>query len=98
MNIKTVTPFILVLLTGCAYRYGAGYFIANDKKLPEPEDYPMTLPTAVPVASNSPREPCAEEGVKTTKLEVVNKIDHANQTLTTTAVTETHTTPPAPCP
>jgi len=98
MDIKTATPFIFVLLTGCAYRYGAGYFIGPEKKQPEPEDYPMALPTAVPVASSAPKEPCVEEGVKTTTLEVTNQLDSKNQTIKTTAVTETHTTPPTPCP
>lgn len=94
---KIAIPFMLCLLSGCAYRYGAGYFIGGDKH-PEPEDYPMTLPTAVPVASSPPKEPCVEEGVKTTTLEVTNQLDSKNQTIKTTAVTETHTTPPVPCP
>ena len=59
-------------LTGCAYRYGAGYFIANDKKLPEPEDYPMTIPSSPPPATSAV-PPCPEEAPGCTTLEPVGQ-------------------------
>lgn len=90
---RNMTILMTLLLTGCAYRYGTGYFIAGDKKPPEPEDYPMTIPSSAPViASAEPKIPCDEEGVKTTTLEVTNQLDSKNQTIKTTAVTETHET------
>ena len=91
MKIYYAIPF---LLTGCAYRYGAGYFIGPEKKQPEPEDYPMTIASATPqpTASAEVKPPCDTEGVKTTTLEVTNQLDSKNQTIKTTAVTETHET------
>ena len=80
MKIKIM--LLCCLLSGCSYRYGTGYF-SND--IP-----PATAPAAYPVATAQP-EPVAKkqcDGEKTTKLEVVNKLDSKNQTLTTD-VTET---------
>ena len=90
MKYQLIIP---LLLTGCAYRYGTGYFISNDKKPPEPEDYPMTIPAPSASPSAVVEEiPCNEEGVKTTTLEVTNQLDSKNNTIKTTAVTETHET------
>jgi hypothetical protein len=75
--------------------------LEENESLPSPEDYAMTLPSAEPVApvvSSAPKESCVEEGVKTATLEVTNQLDSKNQMIKTTAVTETHTTPPTPCP
>lgn len=96
MKTKTIHLTFCILLAGCTYRYGTRSFVVDGRKEPEPDHYPMTLPSAEPVATS--KAPCTEEGVKTTKLEVTNKIDSVNQTLTTTAVTETHVAPPDPCP
>jgi hypothetical protein len=95
MKIELTIPFCIIL-TGCAYRYGTGYF-TNDPVPPAvPVAYPVpTAEPATPVVVN--KEPCVEEGVKTTTLEVTNQLDSKNQTIKTTAVTETHTTTPAPC-
>ena len=76
---------LTLLLPGCAYRYGAGYFIANDKKEPEPEHYPMSLPSTT--AATSEPIPCPES--KST-IEVKNTLDNKTNTITTTA-TSTHT-------
>lgn len=92
MKIYYTIPF---LLTGCAYRYGTGYFLGGETpKQPEPEHYPMTIPSSTPqpTASAGPKIPCDTEGVKTTTLEVTNQLDSKNQTIKTTAVTETHET------
>lgn len=95
MKIELAIPFC-IMLTGCSYRYGTGYF-ANDPPPPVPVAYPVpATEPATPVVVN--KEPCVEEGVKTTTLEVTNQLDSKNQTIKTTAVTETHTTPPVPCP
>jgi len=81
---KTIIVLAL-LLPGCAYRYGTGYFIAGDKKEPEPDHYPMTLPSA---AATAPEPiPCPE--AKST-IEVKNTLDSKTNTITTTA-TSTHT-------
>ena len=96
---KTTIIFAL-MLTGCAYRYGAGYFMNDVPQQPvhvvDPPPEPET--TAQPVASAAPsaKPPCHEEPVKTTTLQVTNQIDQKNQTLTTTAVTESHLSTP-PC-
>lgn len=88
------------LLSGCAYRYGTGYFMNDLPPANAPAAYatPSAAPTPEPTAVAVTKEPCVEEGVKTTTLEVTNQLDSKNQTIKTTAVTETHTTPPAPCP
>lgn len=95
-----ITPAILLCftLTGCAYRYGTGYFMNDLPPANAPTAYPTSEPKPAPIASSTPKEPCVEEGVKTTTLEVTNQLDSKNQTIKTTAVTETHTTPPTPCP
>ena len=90
---KTTIIFAL-MLTGCAYRYGAGYFMNDVLQRPVHVVDPLLEPetTAQPVASAAPsaKPPCPEEPVKTTTLQVTNQIDQKNQTLTTTAVTESH--------
>jgi len=95
-----VKAYVLLplLLGGCSYRYGTGYFM-NDLPpvkapvaYPEPEHYPMTIPSASPTSVASAEPPCEEEGVKTTTLEVTNQLDNKNNTIKTTAVTETHET------
>lgn len=82
---RFLIPAIL-LTSGCAYRYGAGYFIANDRKEPEPDHYTMTLPSAEPVASAVPVDEDCEQVIE--QLEVTNKLDNKNNTITTTAVTK----------
>ena len=84
MNAKTII-FIMCSLTGCAYRYGTGYFM-NDVPVhrPPPPQEEAPEPTAQPVASADPI-PCSEETIE--KLEVTNKLDSKNNTITTTAVT-----------
>ena len=69
-----VVPLITVALafTGCAYRYGAGYFIANDKKPPEPDDYPMTIPSSPPPATSVVPQ-CPEETPGCTTLQPVEQ-------------------------
>jgi|GEM_PF-6120788 len=85
MNMQKIL-LILTLVTGCAYRYGAGYFVANEKKEPEPDHYPMTLPTSQPVAAAEPAEEDCEQVIE--QLEITNKLDNKNNTITTTAVTK----------
>lgn len=91
---------LCILLPGCSYRYGTGYFTNDLPPTNAPAAYPTTTaePQPEPVAVVPAKKPCEEEGVKTTTLEVTNQLDSKNQTIKTTAVTETHTTPPVPCP
>lgn len=69
-------------LTGCSYRYDLGRFEANSVPKPEPEP--------------AHEKPC-EDPVQTTSLQVTTKLDEANQTVTTNAVSETHKTQQEPC-
>ena len=99
---KTTTTIIAAfMLTGCAYRYGTGYFM-NDipvQRRPVQQEVVEDQETTLPVPSATPSakpDPCPEEPVKTTTLQVTNQIDQKNQTLTTTAVTESHLSTP-PC-
>lgn len=95
MKIELAIP-LCIMLAGCSYRYGTGYFV-NDPPPSVPVAYPVpTVESTTPIAVN--KEPCVEEGVKTTTLEVTNQLDSKNQTIKTTAVTETHSAPPVPCP
>lgn len=80
---------LCLILQGCAYRYGAGYFIAGEEVPPEaPVAYATSPQPSSPPPPQTP-PPCKDDGVKKTTLEVVNKIDQKTQTMTTTAVTET---------
>lgn len=94
----TISLTLCCLLSGCAYRYGTGYFMNDLPPTSAPTAYASAPATPPPVETATPKEPCVEEGVKTTTLEVTNQLDSKNQTIKTTAVTETHTTPPVPCP
>lgn len=84
------------MLTGCAYRYGTGYFMndipiqrhpVQQEVVADQETTTPPVPSATPSAKP---DPCQDEPVKTTTLQVTNQIDQKNQTLTTTAVTESH--------
>lgn len=86
---------LFVLLPGCAYRYGTGYFMNDLPPQQAPAAYTAPQPEPQPVAT---KPPCTEEAVKTTTLEVTNKLDQKAQTMTTTAVTETHESSKNPCP
>jgi hypothetical protein len=70
------------ILSGCSYRYGAGYFSLND---PPPSEMPAAYPT-----TNAPQPvvaaPCENESEE--KLVVTNKLDSQNQTIETTAITK----------
>jgi hypothetical protein len=86
---ETIQLTLCFFLQGCAYRYGAGYFIAGEQTPPEaPAAFATSpQPPAEPVPQPSP--PCTDAGTKKTTLEVINKLDQQNQTMTTTAITET---------
>ena len=77
----TILSFCFAL-TGCSYRYDLGRFEANSVPKPEPEP--------------AHEKPC-EDPVQTTSLQVTTKLDEANQTVTTNAVSETHKTQQEPC-
>lgn len=86
-----VCVLLPLLLGGCAYRYGTGYFM-ND--LP-PAKAPAAYTESEPVAAHQPEvvpseKPCEDD--KVTTLEITNQLDSKNQTIKTTAVTETHET------
>lgn len=85
MKIYQLLP--LVLVTGCAYRYGTGYFM-NDVPVHRPPTVPTETPDPppAPVASSEPTEEDCEQVLE--KLEVTNKLDSKNNTITTTAVTK----------
>jgi hypothetical protein len=71
-------------LTGCSYRYDLGRFEANSVPKPDPEP--------------AHEKPCEDPvQVQTTSLQVTTKLDEANQTVTTNAVSETHKTQQEPC-
>ncbi len=76
------STILIVSLTGCSYRYGAGYFALNEQApAPQPSaTNPQPIATAVPV-----EEDC-EQVIE--QLEVTNKLDNKNNTITTTAVTK----------
>lgn len=73
LNNNLVFFAVSLCLSGCSYRYGTGYF-TNDPITPHP-----------PVVVSSDPIPCKEETLE--KLEVTNKLDSTNNTITTTAVT-----------
>lgn len=77
--------FFCAMLFGCSYRYDLGRFEPTTVESPPPA--PVKIVTT----------PCEETGVKTTSLQVTTKLDEANQTVTTNAITETHETPSKPC-
>ena len=87
---------LLALLPGCAYRYGTGYFMNDIPVQHVPAQPPPPEPVQPEPVAQKP--PCNEEAVKTTTLEVTNKLDQKAQTMTTTAVTETHESTKNPCP
>ena len=75
-----------LLLTGCAYRYGAGTFFLG-------EDVPPQAISAYPMQDNtqdtSVVNRCKEDNEET--LEVINKLDATTQTIVTTAKTTRET-------
>jgi hypothetical protein len=77
--VRRLGSTILILsLTGCSYRYGAGYFAVNEQQ-----------PAPVTSQQIPPPEPVAEDCEQTIEqLEVTNKLDNTNNTITTTAVTK----------
>jgi len=81
---------LIMSLTGCAYRYGAGYFIANDQP---PVAQPVPQETQ-PIASAEPIEEDCEQVIE--QLEVTNRLDNKNNTITTTAVTKRDRTTKCP--
>ncbi|NBZ95432.1 MAG: hypothetical protein EBR40_03245 [Proteobacteria bacterium] len=84
MKIYQLLP--LVLVTGCAYRYGTGYFMNDVPVHAPPATVPVAPPDPPPVASAEPAEEDCEQMLE--KLEVTNKLDSKNNTITTTAVTK----------
>lgn len=90
---RFLIPAVL-LTTGCVYRYGTRTFEVDNRKEPEPDHYPMTLPSAEPVASAVPVEEDCEQVIE--QLEVTNKLDNKNNTITTTAVTKRDRTTKCP--
>ena len=85
MKIYELLPCII--LSGCAYRYGTGYFM-NDVPVHRPPPVPTETPDPPPppVASAEPTEDDCEQVLE--QLEVTNKLDSKNNTITTTAVTK----------
>ena len=75
-----------LVLPGCTYRYDLGRFEANSVPNSDPE----------PPRVVSQEQPC-EDDVQTTSLQVTTKLDEANQTVTTNAISETHKVPVKPC-
>ncbi|NBU72355.1 MAG: hypothetical protein EBS53_13090 [Bacteroidetes bacterium] len=88
-----------LLLQGCSYRYGTGYFSLND---PPPNGASAAYPSTTvekPYATSTdaagtvqPEQPppCDEHEEK---LVVTNKLDSKNQTIETTAVSKRSTNP-----
>jgi len=76
------STILIMSLTGCAYRYGAGYYIANNQA-PSVQPAPQEAHTA---ASAKPIEEDCEQVIE--HLEVTNRLDNKNNTITTTAVTK----------
>lgn len=88
---KICQLLLFVLVTGCTYRYGTGYFTNDVPAQSPPAAQPVTTTVTqhdyapVPVTTAEPAEDCEQ---MLEKLEVTNKLDSKNNTITTTAVTK----------
>lgn len=83
MKIYQLLP--VVALTSCAYRYGTGYFM-NDVPVRPPQPAVTAESDPQPQASAEPPSEDCEQVLE--QLEVTNKLDSKNNTITTTAVTK----------
>lgn len=83
------STILIVSLMGCSYRYGAGYFAVNE----QPTQQSVSVNPQPAVAAEPIAEDC-EQVIE--QLEVTNKLDNKNNTITTTAVTKRDRTSKCP--
>jgi len=81
---------LLMSLSSCSYRYGTGYFTLEGQEPPA-----HIVPSAVkPIESATVNDEDCAQTIE--KLEITNKLDHQNNTITTTAVTTRDTSSKCP--